>query len=60
LGCYFIPRQFGASIKATGGPVLAVTYFVGFYLICLGVTWFCYLRTRAKELVVPNLAKAEA
>jgi NNP family nitrate/nitrite transporter-like MFS transporter len=60
LGGYFIPRQFGASIKATGGPGLAVTYFVGFYLICLGVTWFCYLRTRAKELVVPNLAKAEA
>jgi NNP family nitrate/nitrite transporter-like MFS transporter len=61
LGGYFVPRQFGASIKATGGPDLAVTYFIGFYLVCLAVTWFCYLRTRAPITApAPALAKAEA
>jgi NNP family nitrate/nitrite transporter-like MFS transporter len=59
LGGYFIPRQFGASIKATGGPGLAVTYFVGFYVLCLAVTWFCYLRNRAPAAVPASLAKAE-
>jgi MFS transporter, NNP family, nitrate/nitrite transporter len=44
LGGYFIPRALGASIKATGGPGLAVSYFVVFYATCLLTTWWCYLR----------------
>jgi NNP family nitrate/nitrite transporter-like MFS transporter len=63
LGGYFIPRQFGASIKTTGGPGLAITYFVLFYLACLAVTWWCYLRNRAPSVEianVPSVAKAEA
>jgi MFS transporter, NNP family, nitrate/nitrite transporter len=44
LGGYFIPQAFAASIKATGGPELAVSYFFGFYALCVLVTWWCYLR----------------
>jgi NNP family nitrate/nitrite transporter-like MFS transporter len=60
LGGYFIPREFGASIKATGGPGQAVTYFVGFYLTCLFVTWWCYIRAEAPAKAARDLAKAEA
>jgi NNP family nitrate/nitrite transporter-like MFS transporter len=60
LGGYFIPRAFGASIKATGGPALAVSYFVGFYLLCVGTTWWCYLRTTFLAKRLPNLAAARA
>jgi NNP family nitrate/nitrite transporter-like MFS transporter len=44
LGGYFVPRAFGASIKATGsvGPALAA--FVAFYLTCLATTWWHYAR----------------
>src|SRR5262249_12729105 len=45
LGGYFIPRAFGASIQATGAPLVALACFVAFYLTCVATTWWCYMRT---------------
>jgi NNP family nitrate/nitrite transporter-like MFS transporter len=60
LGGYFIPRAFGASIKATGGATLAVSWFIAFYLTCVGTTWWCYLRRSFLTGRVPSLASAQA
>jgi NNP family nitrate/nitrite transporter-like MFS transporter len=60
LGGYFIPRAFGASIKATGSASLAVGYFVAFYLTCVATTWWCYLRRSFLTARLPNLADAQA
>jgi NNP family nitrate/nitrite transporter-like MFS transporter len=43
-GGYLIPRTFGASIKATGGPHLALAVFLAFYVTCLALTWWYYMR----------------
>ncbi len=44
VGGYFIPRGFGASIAATGGPQLALEAYLAFYCVCLALTWWFYLR----------------
>ncbi len=59
-GGYFIPRSFGASIKATGGPSLAITYFIVFYATCVATTWWCYLRRSFLTARMPSLAEAGA
>ena len=43
-GGYFIPRGFGASITAAGGPQLALGIYLGFYAVCLALIWWFYLR----------------
>jgi NNP family nitrate/nitrite transporter-like MFS transporter len=43
-GGYLIPRGFGASIAATGGPHLALAIYLTFYATCLALTWWYYLR----------------
>ncbi len=43
-GGYLIPRGFGASIAATGGPYLALEVFLLFYASCVALTWWYYLR----------------
>jgi MFS transporter, NNP family, nitrate/nitrite transporter len=43
-GGYLIPRGFGLSIAATGGPYLALEVFLLFYMTCLALTWWYYLR----------------
>ncbi len=60
LGGYFIPRAFGASIKATGGATLAVSWFIAFYLTCVGTTWWCYLRRSFLTSRMPSLAGVQA
>lgn len=45
LGGFFIPRSFGSSIKATGGPTTALIWFLVFYVTCIGLTWWCYIRS---------------
>lgn len=60
LGGYFIPRAFGASIKATGGATLAVSWFVAFYLSCVATTWWYYLRRSFLTQHIPSLANAGA
>jgi NNP family nitrate/nitrite transporter-like MFS transporter len=44
VGGYLIPRGFGASIAATGGPYLALEIFLLFYITCIALTWWYYLR----------------
>jgi MFS transporter, NNP family, nitrate/nitrite transporter len=51
-GGYLIPRAFGASIAATGGPYLALEIFLLFYVTCIALTWWYYLRKTS------SLAKA--
>jgi NNP family nitrate/nitrite transporter-like MFS transporter len=57
-GGYFIPRGFGASIAATGGPQLALLVYLAFYAACLALTWWYYLRKTNAEAGVSNLAQA--
>jgi NNP family nitrate/nitrite transporter-like MFS transporter len=57
-GGYLIPRGFGASIAATGGPYLALEIFLMFYVTCIALTWWYYLRTSFLTLRAPSLAAA--
>lgn len=43
-GGFFIPKAFGDSLKATGGPETALLIFLGFYLSCVVVNWAFYAR----------------
>src|SRR5690349_11202607 len=51
-GGYLIPRGFGASIAATGGPYHALEIYLLFYITCIALTWWYYLRKTS------SLAKA--
>ncbi|MGY2067755.1 MFS transporter [Blastococcus sp. SYSU DS0619] len=44
LGAVFIPRIVSESYGATGGVETALLSFCGFYIACVAVTWFVYLR----------------
>ncbi len=44
LGAVFIPRVISNSYTATGGVATALASFCGFYVLCVLVTWFFYLR----------------
>jgi len=57
-GGYLIPRTFGASIKATGGPHLALAIFLAFYLTCVTLTWWYYMRKSFLAERAPSLARA--
>ncbi|NHZ81374.1 NarK family nitrate/nitrite MFS transporter [Massilia sp. CCM 8695] len=46
-GAFFIPKCYGTSIALTGGPDAALWGFVGFYVSCIVVTWWCYARRNA-------------
>jgi NNP family nitrate/nitrite transporter-like MFS transporter len=58
-GGYLIPRSFGASIAATGGPYLALEGFLLYYVTCIAVTWWYYLRKSFLAQQAPSsLARA--
>ena len=57
-GGYFIPSSFGKSIAATGGPALALEFFLGFYVVCLALTWWFYLRRTSEQASASSLAGA--
>jgi len=57
-GGYLIPRGFGASIAATGGPHAALAIFLAFYLTCIALTWWYYLRKNLLAQRAPSLAEA--
>jgi NNP family nitrate/nitrite transporter-like MFS transporter len=57
-GGYFIPRGFGASIAATGGPLLALAIYLAFYAVCLGLTWWFYLHKGFRSPRPSSLAHA--
>ena len=47
-GGFFIPKSYGSSIAATGGPELALWMFAVFYALCVVVTWWYYARKKAE------------
>src|SRR5580693_6484245 len=57
-GGYLIPSGFGKSIAITGGPQLALLIYLGFYAVCLALTWFYYLRRSPETAGAPSLAEA--
>ena len=57
-GGYLIPRGFGASIAATGGPHLALGIYLAFYATCIAMTWWFYLRKSFLAKLAPSLATA--
>jgi NNP family nitrate/nitrite transporter-like MFS transporter len=57
-GGFLVPRALGMSVSNTGGIGAALVGFVAFYAICLGVTWWCYLRRTVLVSRVPSLAHA--
>ena len=60
IGGYLIPRSFGASIKATGGPMTALSWFLVYYVVCVGMTWWYYRRRSFLAKRLPGLADANA
>ena len=44
---FLIPVSFALSKDATGGPQAALWGFMIFYVICLAITWGCYIRKGA-------------
>jgi MFS transporter, NNP family, nitrate/nitrite transporter len=57
-GGYLIPRSFGASIAATGGPHLALAGFLAFYVTCIALTWWYYMRRSFMVRLAQSLAEA--
>ena len=46
-GAFFIPKSYGTSIALTGSPDAALWGFIGFYVSCIAITWWCYARKNA-------------
>jgi MFS transporter, NNP family, nitrate/nitrite transporter len=57
-GGYFIPSGFGKSIALTGGPQVALMIYLGFYAVCLALTWWFYLRKGPVTAGATSLAHA--
>jgi NNP family nitrate/nitrite transporter-like MFS transporter len=47
-GGFFIPKSYGTSIAATGGPEVALYVFMIFYCSGILMTWWYYLRKNAE------------
>jgi len=47
-GGFFIPKSYGTSIAATGGPEAALYGFIAFYVTCVVMTWWYYSRKNAE------------
>lgn len=60
IGGYLIPRSFGASIQATGGPGTALSWFLAYYVVSVGITWWYYRRRSFLAQRLPGLADANA
>ncbi|HLJ01538.1 MAG TPA: MFS transporter [Bradyrhizobium sp.] len=57
-GGYLIPSGFGKSIAITGGPQMALQIYLVFYVACLTLTWWHYLRHSQVESGATSLAEA--
>jgi NNP family nitrate/nitrite transporter-like MFS transporter len=54
-GSFLIPKLFGWSVNTTGTPVTAFYFFIGFYVVSLGLNWYYYQRETIKQ---DKMAKA--
>lgn len=43
-GAFFIPKSYGTAISMTGAPHAALWAFLGFYVVCLLLTFLVYTR----------------
>ena len=59
-GGWIVPQGFGLSTSLTGRPLVALVMLAAFYLVCLVVTWRCYIRPRPAQALGPVLAESEA
>jgi MFS transporter, NNP family, nitrate/nitrite transporter len=57
-GGWAIPLSYGLSASLTGGSQAAFGGFIAFYVTCLALTWWYYLRTSFAVDRVPSLASA--
>ena len=48
FGGFFIPKAYGTAMAMTGGTLAALYPFLVFYLSCIVVTWWFYVRRRAE------------
>ncbi len=46
FGGFFIPKAYGTAMAMTGGTLAALYPFLVFYLSCIVVTWWFYVRRR--------------
>ncbi len=59
VGGFLIPRGFGTSIALTGGPHMALAIFLAFYVSCIAMTWWYYMRRSFLTQLAPSsLAEA--
>jgi NNP family nitrate/nitrite transporter-like MFS transporter len=54
-GSFLIPQGYRLSLAGTGGYTGALVAFLAFYVTCLAVTWWWYLRKR-REVVPAHVA----
>ena len=47
-GAFFIPKTFGTSMSMTGGAQAALYLFIAFYLSCIAINWWYYVRPKAE------------
>ncbi len=47
-GAFFIPKSFGLAIQKTGSPDIALYCFIIYYLSCILITWWYYLRKKSE------------
>jgi NNP family nitrate/nitrite transporter-like MFS transporter len=57
-GGFFVPQAYGLSAEATGGVEAALYAFIAFYVSCVELTWWYYLRRRVASTTAPSLAAA--
>jgi len=60
FGAFFIPKSFGFSIDQTGSASAALMAFLAFYVSCLVITWFVYVRRGGLLFDVENKAVGAA
>ncbi|HYD89303.1 MAG TPA: MFS transporter [Vitreimonas sp.] len=60
FGAFFIPKSFGFSIEASGSAAGALIGFLLFYVSCLAITWFVYVRPGGLLFDVENKRAAPA
>ncbi len=47
-GAFLIPKSFGISINYSGGPEIALYCFILYYVSCIIITWWFYLKRDAE------------
>jgi MFS transporter, NNP family, nitrate/nitrite transporter len=58
-GGWLIPQGYGLSSSLTGGPMAALYVLIVFYVTCLALTWWYYLRRSFAVARAPSFAQAD-